>query len=88
MSTMEDYVKQYGEQIKPVFPHHLVIVWYPRGEWSINTDNLHANHMICLMEWLNERLIEQNLTVRQRYRIYRNFGRSWLDAWRLALVRP
>ena len=88
MSTMEDWVKSYGERIKPVFPHHLIVVWYPQGQWAINTDDLRVDHMVCLMEWLNEQLISQNLTIGQRYRIYRGFGRSWWDAWRLAVVRP
>jgi hypothetical protein len=88
VSTMEDWVKMYGATIQQTFPHHLVVVWYPRGEWAMNADNLRVDHMMCLMEWLNERLVEQRLTVGQRYRIYRSWGRSWLDAWRLALVRP
>lgn len=88
MSTMEDWVKSYGASITQTFPHHLVIVWYPRGEWAINADNLRVDHMICLMEWLDEQLVKTKLTTGQRYRIYRGFGRSWFDAWRLAVLRP
>lgn len=86
--NMQEWVAKAGDDIKVTFPHHLLIVWYPRGEWAINVDNLRVDHMICLMEWLNEQLVKQNLTIGQRYRIYRSWGRGWFDALRLAIVRP
>lgn len=84
----EEAVKMYGEQIKQIFPHHLLIAWYPNGHWAINCDNIRADHLICLGEWVDQKMGEQNLTVGTRYRIYRSWGRSWFAAWRLAIVRP
>jgi len=88
MSTMEDWVRMYGEKIMETFPHHLVVVWYPRGEWAINADNLRVDHVICLMQWLDEQLRNQNLTTSQRYHIYRGFGYSRMRAWLNAVCRP
>lgn len=88
MSTMEDWVKAYGADIHKTFPHHLLIVWYPAGQWAINADNLRVDHMMCLMEWIEEQLVGKELSMMQRYHLYRMWGRSRWHAVRLALVRP
>jgi hypothetical protein len=84
----EEAVKMFGDEVKKVFPHHLLIAWYPSGQWSINCDNIRIDHMVCLMEWLDKKIVEQNLTMGTRYRLYRVWGRSRWDAFRLAVFRP
>jgi hypothetical protein len=88
MSTMEEWVRDCSADIKQTFPHHLIIVWYPRGEWAVSVDNLRIDHIMCLMAWLDTKMREQGITTSQRYQIYRGFGYSRMRSWLYAWCRP